>query len=198
MSRKVLFITPQTIKERTGLHANVDEKLVNPEILTTQDMYILPALGTALYVRLQDGIENNNLTDKEQELLDTYITPALVHFVLSELPMGISFQFYNKGLIRKTGTDQTEPNVQDIIDVSNRYKARAEFYKNRMMLWVKETASKGVHFQEYINPGTGIDIVHPDNEAYTTSIYLGDDCGCKPKRFEEIYQGDTFRTCNEQ
>ena len=197
MSRKILFITPQTIKERTGLHANVDEKLVNPEILTSQDINILPALGTGLYERLQDGVENNNLTVKEQELIDKYITPALVYFVLSELPMGISFQFYNKGLIRKTGTDQTEPNVQDIIDVSNRYKARAEFYLRRMILWVKETASKGVHFQEYINPGTGLDIIVPDNTAYTTTIYLGEGYGCRPKTFEEKYQGDTFRSCNE-
>ena len=196
MSRKVLFITPQTIKERTGLHANVDEKLVNPEIMTTQDMYILPILGTALYSRLQTGIEDNTLTDKEADLIDTYITPTLVYFVLSELPMGISFQFYNKGLVRKTGTDQTEPNMADIVDVSNRYKARAEFYRNRLMLYVKETASKGVHFQEYINPGSGIDVVVPTNKAYTVSMHL-DDMGERPKTFEEKYQGDIFRSCNE-
>ena len=62
MSRNILFISVDTIKERTGLHANVDEKLVMPEILTAQDMYILPALGTGLYDRLQDGVAANNLT----------------------------------------------------------------------------------------------------------------------------------------
>jgi hypothetical protein len=196
MSRKILFITPQTIKERTGLHANVDEKLVNPEILTAQDMYILPILGTALYERLQTGIEDNTLTDKEADLIDTYITPCLVHFVLSELPMGISFQFYNKGLIRKTGTEQQEPNMADIVDVSNRYKARAEFYRNRLMLYVIETASKGVHFQEYINPGSGVDVVVPTNKAYTVGIHL-DDMRKQPMTYEEKYQGDIFRSCNE-
>jgi len=196
MSRKLLFITPQTIKERTGLHANVDEKLVNPEILTAQDMYILPILGTALYERLQTGIEDNTLTDKEADLIDTYITPCLVHFVLSELPMGISFQFYNKGLIRKTGTEQQEPNIADIVDVSNRYKARAEFYRNRLMLYVMETASKGVHFQEYINPGSGVDVVVPTNKAYTVGIHL-DDMRKRPMTYEEKYQGDIFRSCNE-
>jgi len=58
MSLNTLFISVQNIKERSGLHANVDEKLVLPEIKTAQDMYILPALGTALYNRLQDGINN--------------------------------------------------------------------------------------------------------------------------------------------
>jgi len=196
MSKKVLFITPQTIKERTGLHANVDEKLVNPEILTAQDMYILPILGTALYVRLQTAIEENTLTDKEADLIDTYITPTLVFYVLSELPLGISFQFYNKGLVRKTGTDQTEANMADIVDVSNRYKARAEFYRNRLMLYVKETASKGQYFQEYLNPGSTLDTVVPTNKSYTIGIHL-DDMRDRPQTFEEKYQGDTFRSCNE-
>jgi len=49
MSKNTLFISVQSIKDRTGLHANVDEKLVLPEIKTAQDMYILPALGSALY-----------------------------------------------------------------------------------------------------------------------------------------------------
>ena len=57
MSRNILFISVNTIKERTAVHSNLDEKLINPEILTSQDMYILPALGTALYERLQTGIQ---------------------------------------------------------------------------------------------------------------------------------------------
>jgi hypothetical protein len=83
----------------------VDDKLINPEILTAQDMYILPALGTGLYERLQDGIQNQDLTNDESVLLDTYVTPCLVYYVISELPMGLSYQFYNKGLIRKSGEE---------------------------------------------------------------------------------------------
>ena len=106
MSRNILFISVQTIKDRTGLHNNVDDKLINPEILTAQDMFILPALGSALYDRLQDGIMNQDLTNDESALIDTYITPCLVYYVISELPMGLSYQFYNKGLIRKSGEGQ--------------------------------------------------------------------------------------------
>lgn len=195
MSRKILFISPATIKERTGLHSNVDEKLVNPEIMTAQDMYIHPALGTGLYNRLQDGIENNNLTDQEQDLLDTYITPALVYYTLAELPMGMSFQFYNKGLIRKTDAGASQPDMQELIDVANRYKSRAEFYGNRMILYIKETASKGIYFQEYINPGNGIDIIHPERQAYTTTVWLGNDKHC-PKTYEQKYQGDSPNCCD--
>lgn len=193
MSRKILFITPQTIKERTGLHANVDEKLISPEIMTAQDMYIHPSLGTGLYNRLLDGIENNNLTSDEENLITAYISDTLVYYVLSELPVGLSMQFYNKGLIRKTGEGQSEPSMQDIIDVANRYKARAEFYKERLILYIKETASKGQIFQEYINPGSGIDTIHPDRQAYTISVHLDDVPRRKftrdEFRYEDLYQG---------
>ena len=196
MSRKILFITPQTIKERTGLHANVDEKLISPEIMTAQDMFIHTALGTALYNRLLDGIENNNLTDAEENLITGYISDTLVYYVLSELPVGLSMQFYNKGLIRKSGEGQTEPSMQDMIDVANRYKARAEFYKDRLILYIKETASKGQLFQEYINPGSGVDTIHPDRQAYTISVHL-DDYSSRHRRppgmggYEDMYQGDS-------
>ena len=189
MSRNVLFINTDTIKERTGLHNNLDEKLINPEILTAQDMYILPTLGTALYERLQNGIELDDLTANEITLLDTYITPTLVHFVLSELPMGISFQFYNKGVVRKTDAGISEPSVQDLIDVANRYRTRAEFYKQRLVKYLRQSALSSNLFPEYLNPGNGVDTIVPDKEGYSASIWLGSE-GCENKTFEQKYQGD--------
>ena len=187
MSLNTLFISVQNIKDRSGLHANVDEKLVLPEIKTAQDIYILPALGSALYNRLQDGIQNCTLNPDENALLDNYIADTLVHYVLSELPMGLSYQFYNKGLLRKGGENTENPSMQDMIDVANRYKARAEFYKQRLIKYLKEYSTT---YPEYLNPGSGIDAIQPDNDAYTTSIWLGDlDC-CAGKSFEELYQGN--------
>lgn len=171
--RNILFITVQNIKDRTGLHNNVDEKLILPEIMTAQDMFILPLLGTDLYNRLQDGIENNNLNAAEEILLDEYIVPTLVYFVMSELPMALSYQFYNKGLIRKKDENQEDPTIQDIIDTANRYKARAEFYKQRTVKFLKAESMDST-YPEYINLSTRFDTIKPDDEAYTTSMWLGD------------------------
>lgn len=194
MSRNILFISVDTIKERTGLHNNVDEKLVNPEILTVQDMYILPALGTGLYNRLQDGIQANDLTANETTLLDTYITPTLVYLVMAELPMGLSYQFYNKGMIRKTGEAQSEPSTQDIIDVANHYRTRGEFYKQRLILYLKQNATSTV-FPQYFNPGSGVDTIQPENDGYSTTIWLGDDCGCKGNADLPVFIDPTRKCC---
>ena len=192
MSKNTLFISVQNIKDRTGLHANVDEKLVLPEIKTAQDMYILPALGSALYNQLQTAVEGNTYTNEETTLLDDYIADCLVYYVMSELPMGLSYQFYNKGLLRKSGENTENPSMQDMIDVANRYRSRAEFYKQRMIKYLKQN---NVLYSNYLNFGSGIDSIKPDNDGYTVSMWLGDNGCCGDdtkyrKSFEERYQGN--------
>lgn len=172
--KNTLFIGATAIKERTAVHSNIDDKSILPEIKTAQDIYILPALGTALYTRLQDGIVANNLTANESALLDDYVTDTLVYYVLSELPVGLSFQFYNKGLVRKTSDNSDQPNMQDLIDVANRYRSRAEFYKQRMIKYLQEVSTSNL-FPEYINPGTGVDTMYPERDGYQSSIFLGDE-----------------------
>jgi hypothetical protein len=193
--KNTLFISVSTIKERTGLHANVDDKLVLPEIKTAMDMYIHPLLGSALYERLQDGIDNNNLTADEVALLDNFVTDTLIYYVLSELPTGLSYQFYNKGLVRKTSDNTDQPQMQDLLDISARYRKRAEFYAERMVKFLKQNAAQG-KYNLYLNPGSGLDAIHPDNSAYSTTIYLGDCEGCgSGLSFEEKYQGQTGFCC---
>ena len=190
--KNTLFISVSSIKERTGLHANIDDKLVLPEIKTAQDMYIHPMLGTALYERLQLGIENSNLDADETILLDSYITDTLVYFVLSELPTGLSFQFYNKGLIRKTSDNSDNPQMQDLLDISERYRKRAEFYAERTIKFLKQNASQGKYVL-YLNPGSGLDAIHPEHDAYKTTIYLGNSENLgKNLSYEEKYQGDNY------
>lgn len=195
---QVLFISVNDIKQRTGLTANVEEKLVLPEIYTAQDMYILPALGTALYERLLAGIVANNLSNVEQLLIDTYITPSLVFYVMAELPMGLSYQFYNKGVIRKTDANASEPSAQELIEVSDKYRGRAEFYKDRLVRYLKEESGKNT-YPQYNTPGDRYDTVIPDRNAYRASMWLGPSTMCcDDMSLAEKYQGNVNLCCGEQ
>jgi len=171
--KDTIFISVETLKQRTGLHANVDPKLVISEIMTAQDMYILPLLGTALYVKLQDDIEGSGTTGNYTTLINDYITNALVYYTMSELPMPLTFQFYNKGLIRKTSENTDNPEMKDMIEVADRYRTRAEFYAQRLVEYLKANYTL---FPEYTSPGSTYDTVVPDNGGYEAPMYLGDDC----------------------
>ena len=88
--------------------------------------------------------------------------------------------------IRKSGEGQENPSAAEMIDVADRYKTRAEFYKQRLVKYLQEKSGSNM-FPLYNNPGQGVDTIIPDNEAYTTTIWLGDDDCCRCKSFEEKY-----------
>lgn len=182
MSANTLMISVEMLVQRSALHSNVDPKLVYGDIKATQDMHILPLLGTGLYNKIQDLIEANTIGQAGnaayKTLLDDYIVDTLVNFTLSELPMSISYQMFNKGVVRQ-GADFTEsPTMPELLTIADKYRQRAEFYAERLRRYLKQTATQQT-LPEYYQPGTGIDTIHPQNDTYTLPMYLGDDCGCK-------------------
>lgn len=175
MSSNTLLITVQQIKDRTQLHSNVDEKLVKPDIKFAQDAYILPMLGTALMNRLQSDIDGGGVSGNYATLLNDYIVDALVYHTLSESPMTLSYQLYNKGLNRKTGDNTVTPDVNEVIQMADKYRKRAEHYTQKLADYLIENHTL---FPEYDSPGSGFDTVIPEKAQYNTPFYLGDDCDC--------------------
>jgi hypothetical protein len=177
MSSNILLISDLMIKERTAIHGNIDPKLIYPDIKVAQDMYILPLLGTGLYEKLQSLINADTITAPAnadyKTLIDKYICDALMYYTLSELPTTISYQFWNKGVMRQGGESTELPTMSELIDLSNKYKNRAEFYAERMKLYIIQNAV--AKFPEYLNPGTTIDTVTPEQRAFTMPVYLGGD-----------------------
>jgi len=170
MSTNILLIGDQIIKERTGLHDNLDAKLLYPEIKIAQDRYIHPLLGTALFNKILTDYAAQTLAGNYLALKNNYIVDALVYYTLAELPEILSFQFYNKGLLRKNEDNATQPSLQEIIMMGDKYKDRAEYYGNRLRLYLRQNYPL---FPEYNNPGSGVDTVFPTNRAYTSPVYLG-------------------------
>jgi hypothetical protein len=180
------------IKDRTVIHGNIDPKLIYPDIKVAQDMYIMPLLGSALYNKIQADISADVLIDPYKTLLDKYIVDALIYYTLTDLPQTLSYQFWNKGVVRKVGDNTQLPTMSELIDVSNKYKSRAEFYANRCRLYLRQYAA--TLFPEYLNPGSGLDDMRPEHKAYSMPIYLGDDCG-NYKTYEQKYQGNKPDCC---
>lgn len=171
MSANILFISPALIKARTGISEAIDDKQLKPQIKLAQDMYIQPALGSTFYKALQDGVENDTLSNAEKALIDDYITDALVWFTMSMLPAALSYQLFSKGVLQKTAEESNNPGRGDLELLSRQYKDSAEFYKTRLINYLKEYYTL---FPEYFSPGIGYDVIQPEGKAYTCPIYLGD------------------------
>jgi hypothetical protein len=181
MSLNILFISDTILIERTTVHGNIDPKLLYPEIKTAQDMYIQPLLGTALYSKLQTDIQAQTVTGYYSTLLNDYIIDTLINYTLMELPTTISYQMFNKGVIKSGGQDLETVSINDLVSISDRYKRRAEFYAERMKRYLIEESNRG-NFPEYLNPGSRADTVRPYGGTFSLPIYLGEDCKSKRNR----------------
>lgn len=181
MSRNVLILTVSKLKERTAMHDNVDSKLVEHDIKAVQDLYIEPILGTALYEKILDDIEDNTLTGVYKTLVDNYIIDTLLNYTLSEVPLGLNMQFWAKGILKKTADNTETPSLTEVMVLADKYKRRAELYAVKLKNYLLENARSSV-FPEYLNPGNGRDTVHPNRAVRTIPIYLGGDsdynCKC--------------------
>jgi len=178
MSENILLISDTMIKERTAIHGNIDPKLIYPDIKVAQDMYILPILGTNLYNKLQAIVNDNTINTNAinvnyKTLMDKYLVDALMYYTLAELPTTISYQFWNKGVVRKQGQDTDLPTMSELVSLSKKYQDRAEYYAQRMRLFIVQNSAQ--MFPEYLNPGSSIDTITPEQRAFTMPIYLGDD-----------------------
>lgn len=170
--RDILFISPENIYERSSVHKNIDSKVMTPEIKVCQEMYLLPVLGTALYERMQDGLEAANLTALETSLWKPYIRDTLIYYTIAESSITLSYQLWNKGVVRKTTENGEIVSGSEVDEFYQRFKNRAEWYKQRLINFLIQEAGSG-NFSEYINPGSRVDTFHPLKKSYEIGIYLG-------------------------
>jgi len=170
MSLNILFINETLIKSRTAISDAIDGKQIKPTIKLAQDKYIMPALGTGLYNRLQAGIEADDLTNNEKMLLDDYITDALLWFTIGEMVIATSYQFFSKGVLQKSSEESNNPSKGQLELLERKYMSNGEFYKQRLIDFLRENSTM---FEEYLQYGSGFDVIAPQVQAYTSPIFLG-------------------------
>ena len=169
MSNVRLIILPSVVKERMTLHTNTDEKLIFPEIKAAQDMYLRPLLGSILFDKILTDVEAETLAGNYLLLMDNYLIDILCNYVMAELPEGLNYQFWNKGVATKTTDNSQSPTMSEMYSIVSKYKKRAEHYAQACRLYIVQNSTL---FPEYYAPG-GIDKVNPLAAVYTTPIYLG-------------------------
>lgn len=177
MSLNILLISEQIIKDRTAIHGNIDPKLLFPEIKIAQDMYIHPILGTSLFNKLINDVNVSGVTGDYKNLLDNYVIDPLMYYVLASLPVPLSYQFWNKGVVRKQGDSTELPTMSELIDLANQYRIRAEWYAERLMKYLKQNSTT-TFLPEYYDLTGGVDQIVPEHTAYTMPVYLGDHHRC--------------------
>jgi hypothetical protein len=187
MSANILFISEQTLKDRSLLQDNVDPKLIKPTIKQAQDMFIEPILGTGLYLELQTQINDDDVSVLNATLLNNYITDCLCWYVASEMVMSLGFKLTNKNVLKKTSENSDVPSISELFDVMEYYKNKAEWYAQRITNYLCEN---NTDYPLYDNPGNGVDTIHPNTTSYSNGFYLGDSKK-EYKNYSDMYQSES-------
>lgn len=182
MSKNVLLISDEILKDRTAIHGNIDPKLLYPEIKTAQDMYIQPILGTALYNKIINEVDAGTIGGAYKTLLDDYIIDCLLYYTLAGLPEALSYQFWAKGVVRKQGDNTELPNLSELASIADRYMQKAVFYGDRLNKHLKANASTS-NLPEYLNGNDTEEDILPENQTYYMPIYLGGDYTCRIEKY---------------
>lgn len=168
---RVFLISEATMKKNSVVNNNVDGMYLLPAIEFAQDAGLQPIIGTKLYNKLMDLVENGSITGSTdyKYLLDEYITPYLINKVTADIQIPLSFKLRNQGVVQQTDANTYVPSMKDIQYVIQNYENKANFYSNRLSDYLKANRKK---YQEYCSVDSSADM--PSNKnAYNTGIYLG-------------------------
>ena len=168
---KVLLVSEQTLKKNSVVNNNVDGMYLLPAIEFAQAAGLQPIIGTKLYNRLMDMVEDGTIGNNNdyKYLLDEYVTPYLINKVTADIQIPLAFKLRNQGVVQQTGENTYVPSLKDMQYVTQNYENKANFYSNRLSDYLKANRKK---YPEYCSVDSSADM--PSNKnAYNTGIYLG-------------------------
>jgi len=163
----VLFCDADYVKQTTSMNADVEEGLIRTGIVTCQDKYILPAMGSSLFEDLKSQIVSNNLSSDYEVLLLNYIRPALAFSCISEIIPMMVFRLQNKGLEIKHSENSNSPSIEQMDYLRNHYTSTGQYYLQRLSQFLKDQYSQYNKYPLYYNNGvSGIDVIQPNATSY--------------------------------
>ena len=171
MANVALFIRIETLKAETVLNNNVDEGALRAITMDAQDMYIKPVLGSTLYETMATEINAGSLSAVNTTLLNSYIKPALKHWILAEASMFLIYQYRNKGIEVRNSEQSNAAGVKEWQMLEDRCRQKANWFTEQLKTYLIQNEAS---YPDYQNPSTNIDKMQPNkNVSNNTGIYLG-------------------------
>lgn len=166
-----ILIGETYLKESSYIDENVDVKLLRNSILESQELRILPILGTGLYNELMTQYTPpTSVSALNQTLVNTYIKPALKYWVLLDSALILTFKVMNKSVVKRTAENTETIQTSDLDILMDHFRIRAEVYSEKLTKYLQANEAS---YPLYTNAGSSIDTVFPKQNNYTQGLYLG-------------------------
>lgn len=164
---KALFINAKDVKTFTSVNGNIDPDRYLNAVYLAQITHIQNLLGTDLYNRISDDIENDSLNDDYRRLLTDYIKPILIHYSMVEMLPRLHYQITSKGIYKHRSENSETASAEEVDDMIERERSAAQFFADRFLDFIRMNTQT---YPEYLS-NTGEDL-HPDHTGYFTGMVL--------------------------
>lgn len=133
---ELLFIAPEEITATTILGGNVDIDKYVFCIASVQITTIEPLLGTELYNKIKNDVENTTLTGLYETLYNDFIKPITKNESLAQYIEIASYMLNNGGLFKHTGDNIEVVDKQEAQFLAQKYSLMAQMYVQRFEKWI--------------------------------------------------------------
>lgn len=176
--KKVMLISPDTVKGSGNLNYNVDDDVIGAAIRIAQNIYLEDVLSTEFVEKLQmlvynkiEGLEDNIDSPENADykaFLDDYIKEAMTYKTVAEICVKISLKIRNMGVVQNSDTNVNPVSLDDIKYLRNTYDGYFDSAVNKMYAYLKKNKDK---YPEFL--GCGCDKVDVRAKYGNIRFWLG-------------------------
>ena len=98
-----------------------------------QEIHIQNYLGTQLYLKISNDVDNNTLTGDYLELVTDYIQPMLIHYAMVDYLPFAAYQVKNGGVFKHRSENSETPSKVEVDFLVQKYRDFAEYYTRRFV-----------------------------------------------------------------
>lgn len=149
---EALIIDEETFKDMAPVSGDLDWNYVEPHVLATQDKWIQPTLGQALYEKIMTDVAADNIVDPYALLLTDYIQRVVMWFTCYTGFPFWGIKVVNSGIIQRIVDDGAIVSFSDIDKLAELCRGQGEFYKQRLIDYL---CAKSSDFSEYNEAAAG-------------------------------------------
>ena len=128
-----LFITREQLVKNTIVDGNVDTDKFLQFIKIAQEIHIQNYLGTQLYLKISNDVDNNTLTGDYLQLVTDYIQPMLIHYAMVDYLPFAAYQIKNGGVFKHRSENAETPSKDEVDFLVQKYRDFAEYYTRRFV-----------------------------------------------------------------
>lgn len=133
MATLTLFVSPDYIKKATILGKTIDDDILSPAILSAQERYILPILGSKLYRKMLNDIESDSLTGVYLTLVNTKIVPSLTQYAVAEVIPHLRVRLANNSATTASSENSAAVAMADLQPLIHRATELGDFHRERLI-----------------------------------------------------------------